>query len=259
MKHTAHLSLSALFTAALAIALPAQSNASEAWDYAHGTERWGLVDSAYASCSYGLEQSPIDVNRHEASQHALPPIDMQYQPSVALNVANNGHTLQGVPATGGNILNIRGKVYTLLQFHIHAASETFLDGEQYPLELHFVHRAADGSLAVVGLLFDEGAADPELQKLIDAAPQAEGGSGHIPAFALGRYVPTGTVYRFAGSLTTPPCSEGVAWHISSTVRTASLAQLAEFASRYSGNEFPGGNRRPVQALNGRRIDISHVK
>lgn len=120
-----------------------------------------------------------------------------------------------------------------------------------------MHKAADNSLAVVGVFFDEGAANPQLQKVIDATPDEEGEHGSAPAFHLNALIPSGPIYRFSGSLTTPPCSEGVAWHVASVRKTASLAQLTAFAERFSGHEFPGGNRRPVQARHGRRVYTDH--
>ncbi len=242
----------AMLAVALTVALPSPGNASE-WGYGHGTEQWGFLDPDYESCSTGLQQSPIDVIRANAVRKTLPGMTFSYAGSVTLDVANLGHTIQGIPPGTANTLRIGGKIYTLAQFHFHTPSENFLDGEQYPLEMHLVHKAADNSLAVVGVFFDEGAANPQLQKIIAATPEEEGGHGSTSAFSLTALIPSGPIYRFPGSLTTPPCSEGVAWHVASVRKTASLAQLAAFAERFSGHEFPGGNRRPVQARNGRQV------
>lgn len=240
-----------------AIAAPANVQASESWGYAHGTEQWGLLDPAYATCSSGLQQSPIDVIRATAQHRALPQLSFQYAGNTTLDVANLGHTIQAAAPGTGNTLRIGNKTYTLLQFHFHTPSENFLDGEQYPLELHLVHKAADNSLAVVGVFFDEGTASPELQKIIAATPNEEGGHGSAPGFHLNALIPSGPIYRFSGSLTTPPCSQNVAWHVASIRKTASLSQLAAFSARFSGHEFPGGNRRPVQARNGRAVVTGH--
>lgn len=243
----------AMLAVTLAVALPSPAKASEAWGYEHGTEQWGYLDPAYAGCSTGLQQSPIDVIRTNAIPALLPHLTFNYASSITLDVANLGHTIQGFPPGTANTLRIGGKIYTLVQFHFHTPSENFLDGEQYPLEMHLVHKAADNSLAVVGVFFDSGAANPQLQKILAAAPATEGAHGSASAFHLNALIPSGPIYRFAGSLTTPPCSEGVAWHVASVRKTASLAQLAAFAARFSGHEFPGGNRRPVQARNGRSV------
>lgn len=243
----------AAFAAVLAALLPVSANASEEWGYGHGTEGWSFLDDEYAACSAGLQQSPIDVIRSTAIHKSLPALGFHYAGTTTLDVANLGHTIQGIPPGTGNTLRIGAKTYTLAQFHFHTPSENFLDGEQYPLEMHLVHRAADNSLAVVGVFFDEGAADPQLQKIIAATPPAEGGHTSAAGFHLSGLIPSGTIYRFSGSLTTPPCSESVAWHVASVRKTASLAQLAAFSARFSGHEFPGGNRRPVQALHGRNV------
>lgn len=250
------LSRAAVLSAACACLVPAVADASEEWGYEHGTESWAYLDDAYLRCSTGVQQSPIDVIRGEATRKWLPPLDFRYTHNTALEVHNLGHTIQGVAPGAGNRLLIGNKTYTLLQFHVHTPSENFLDGEQYPLELHLVHRAADGSLAVVGEFFDEGPANTQLQKILDAVPDEEGEHATAPGFRLDALVPSGPIYRFAGSLTTPPCSEGVAWHVASHRRTASLAQLAAFAEHFSGEEFPGGNRRPVQALHGRTVSVA---
>lgn len=244
------------FAAVAGIALPATTHASESWGYEHGTEQWSFLDDDYTACATGLRQSPIDVIRDNAVRRALPDLSFNYSGNTTLDVINLGHTIQGVPPASGNTLRIGHKTYTLLQFHFHTPSENFLDGEQYPLELHLVHRAADGSLAVVGVFFDEGAANPQLQKIIAATPDDAGDHGSASSFQLKALIPSGPIYRFSGSLTTPPCSEGVAWHVASVRKTASLAQLAAFDARYSGHEFPGGNRRPVQALHGRHVSVA---
>ncbi|WP_158549241.1 carbonic anhydrase [Lysobacter silvisoli] len=237
--------------ACLALALLAAPAAATEWSYEHGTESWGALDPAFAACSSGTQQSPVDVVTGKAHSGTLPALSFHYASSADFHVDHLGHTVQAaVPA--GNTLTIGSKTYQLLQFHFHTPSENFIDGEQYPLELHLVHRASDQSLAVVAILFDEGAADPQLQKIVSVLPQEEGQSGTVSGFNLRALVPHGRVYRFKGSLTTPPCSEGVSWHVVNARRSASLPQLAAFAQLFSGPHFPGGNRRPVQSLHGRR-------
>lgn len=232
---------------------PAPAAEPAHWSYAEGTERWGSLDAAYALCASGVSQSPVDVIGANARPRDLPQMNFDYARSATLDTFNNGHTIQSSPIGTGNTLSIGRKSYQLVQFHLHVPSENFLDGEQYPLELHFVHRAGDGSLAVVGVFFDEGAADAQLQKVIAAMSAQEGVHAMVSGFNLRALMPSGRSYRFQGSLTTPPCSEGVAWHVMGTRKSASLQQLAAFANLFSGIEFPGGNRRPVQSLNGRPV------
>lgn len=239
--------------AALALLLLSTPAIATEWSYEHGTEGWSALDPAFSACSAGAQQSPVDVIQGRAASANLPALSFNYATNAAFRIDHLGHTVQAtVPA--GNSLSIGGKVYQLVQFHVHTPSENFLDGEQYPLELHLVHRASDNSLAVVGVFFDEGAADSQLQKIVSVLPHEEGQHGNVGAFNLRALVPPGRVYRFKGSLTTPPCSEGVSWHVVGTAKTASLQQLAAFTALFSGTHFPGGNRRPVQSLNGRAMN-----
>lgn len=237
---------------ALALLLLSAPAAATEWSYEHGTEGWSALDPAFSACSAGNQQSPIDVIPGRATTANLSALSFNYSTNTAFPIEHLGHTVQAnLPA--GNTLSIGGKVYQLVQFHVHTPSENFLNGEQYPLELHLVHRAADNSLAVVGVFFDEGAADNQLQKIVSVLPDEEGEHGNVAAFNLRALVPSGRIYRFKGSLTTPPCSEGVSWHVVATAKTASLQQLAAFTALFSGPQFPGGNRRPVQSLNGRPV------
>ncbi|TDR41627.1 carbonic anhydrase [Tahibacter aquaticus] len=239
--------------ASLAFGATAAASEPTPWNYAEGTEHWGYLSPEFSACRDGLMQSPIDVSRVAAHTRALPALSFAYATSASVNVINKGHTIQTEPAAAGNALLIGNKRYELAQFHVHTPSENFLDGEQYPLEVHFVHQAADGSRAVVGVFYDEGPADAQLQKIITAIPSEESGQSRVNALNLRSLIPSGSSYRFSGSLTTPPCSEGIAWHVMGRPKTASITQLAAFDARYSGLEFPGGNRRPVQSLNGRAI------
>ena len=250
-----HIGKIVLTVAVAAIGRIGVADASGAveWGYAHGTEGWGYLDPSFSACNEGLAQSPIDVIRTAAARRPLASLGFAYATAATVDVVDKGHTIQADVAGDDNVLHSGGKQYKLVQFHVHAPSENYLDGEQYPLEMHFVHQAADGSRAVVGVLYDEGPADATLQRVIAAVPSAAGGHTPLAGLNLRSLVPGGASYRFAGSLTTPPCSEGIAWHVMGRLRTASYAQLAAFAGRYSGEDFPGGNRRPVQPLNGRHV------
>lgn len=245
--------VAAAIVAGLGFAAIAGASEPTPWNYAEGTERWGYLSPEFSACRDGLAQSPVDVSRTSARARPLPALSFAYANSASVNVINKGHTIQTEPAAAGNALLIGSKRYELAQFHVHTPSENFLDGEQYPLEMHFVHQAADGSRAVVGVFYDLGPADAQLQKIINAIPAEEGGQHPVAALNLRSLIPGGASYRFSGSLTTPPCSEGIAWHVMGRARTASIAQLAAFDALFSGLEFPGGNRRPVQSLNGRTI------
>lgn len=252
MKHRRIARFAAL---SLAIALAGPLSAAETphWGYEHGTEGWGALDPSFEKCSSGLSQSPIDVVTNRAVEvSSLAPLSFQYGTSVNFTLSHNGHTIVATPTTAGNVLWIGSQPYTLVQFHMHTPSENFLNGESYPLEYHFVHRNTSGKLAVVGVFFDDGTANAQVGALVGRMP-AEGAQVALNAFNLRAMIPPGPSYRFNGSLTTPPCGEGVAWHVMGSIKTASASQIAAFMHEFSGAHFPGGNRRPVQSLNGRVV------
>lgn len=217
------------------------------WSYGGegGPERWGELGSANKPCTVGLQQSPVDLSG--AVQASVPAPIPRWAPAHAGQVVNNGHTLQvNVENAGGVRLN--GKDYALKQFHFHHPSEHTIDGKSFPLEVHFVHAAADGDLAVVGVMFEEGEPNPALDPIWATAPVKEGEAAMAARIDPMMFMPpTVGVFRYEGSLTTPPCSESVHWTVMSTPVSASAGQLAAFASL-----FPL-NARPVQPLNRRFI------
>ena len=217
------------------------------WGYEgeHGPEHWGSLDPGFAVCSNGREQSPIDLTGAEPG--ALSEIVFEYAPS-PISILNNGHTIQ-VDYQAGSGLVLDGARYGLVQFHFHHRSEHTVDGADFPLEMHLVHADADGALAVVGVLVEEGGANEALAPVFRQMPGEAGPAamveGTVDAAALlpGRR----TTWRYAGSLTTPPCSEGVSWLVMTEPVTASRGQIEAFKAL-----FPVNNR-PVQPLNGRRL------
>lgn len=219
--------------------------AHAAWDYgtAHGPEHWADIDPSYASCRTGTRQSPIDIPEATATDDPVA-FSFDYVPGPA-TVVNLGHTLQANVAPG-NTLTFGGTQYELLQFHFHTPSENRIGGVQFPMEAHLVHRSAAGALAVVAVMIDAGAAG-----LIDGLP--------LPAHA-GDQAATDTplnpadlvpaesgFYAFDGSLTTPPCSEGVQWIVMRAPATADEATIARIAA------LLGPTNRPVNPLNGRTV------
>ena len=217
------------------------------WGYEgeHGPEHWGSLDPGFAVCSNGREQSPIDLTG--AEQEGLSEIIFEYAPS-PISILNNGHTIQ-VDYQAGSGIVLDGTRYGLVQFHFHHRSEHTVDGADFPLEMHLVHADADGALAVVGVLVEEGGANEALAPVFRQMPGEAGPAamveGTVDAAALlpGRR----TTWRYAGSLTTPPCSEGVSWLVMTEPVTASRGQIEAFKAL-----FPVNNR-PVQPLNGRRL------
>ncbi|UEM06964.1 carbonic anhydrase (plasmid) [Skermanella rosea] len=224
---------------------PAHGNASPHWSYGgvDGPEHWGELTPEFRSCSLGLEQTPIDIDgaiRAEAGQ-----LDINFS-KVPVTVVNNGHTVQANCGPGCHSI-IGGTRYDLAQFHFHHPSEHLLSGKPFQMECHFVHKSAAGAIAVVGVFITPGSANPALKPLWDVMPTKAGGE----AFSAGAIDPAGLLpetrsyFRYAGSLTTPPCSEGVTWTVFATPIEASTSQIAQFAALFMNNARPvqGRNRR----------------
>lgn len=217
------------------------------WSYggADGPEHWGELAPENRPCAIGGQQSPVDLTS-TLSANVTTPVT-RWAPANAAQVVNNGHTLQ-VNLTSPGSLKLAGKDYTLKQFHFHHPSEHTIDGKSFPLEVHFVHAAADGDLAVIGVMFETGAVNPALNPIWAVAPAKEGTAEAAGEIDLAAFLPKDAgLYRYEGSLTTPPCSETVHWTVMSTPITASASQIAAFAQL-----FPW-NARPVQPLNRRYI------
>jgi carbonic anhydrase len=226
------------------------------WTYegATGPAHWAELDPAFAASSEGKAQSPINlVTAAAKAGNAATSLRLAQHEHVA-SLLDNGHTIQVTVEEGGTFTTGHG-TYQLVQFHFHAPSEHTIDGRSFPLEVHFVHQSADGHLAVVGMLFVEGPANEDLAKVIAHFPAGSGQSAHLPAekIDLDLHLPADpTAYNYAGSLTTPPCTEGVDWYVLRQPVTASREQLAAFAARF------GDNHRPVQPLNGRTIELVKI-
>lgn len=222
------------------------THAAPHWSYAghDGPENWGALDTEFATCASGSQQSPIDLK--DARAVVPSPIEIKWK-SFTPHVVNNGHTIRiNTGEKGAMVLD--DKSYTLLQFHFHYKSEHTINGLHYPLEAHFVHKANDGTLGVIGIFFKEGANNPTLQKIWDMAPLEKGeimGKKKIkPKTLLPRQR---AYYRYAGSLTTPPCSEIVSWAVFAVPLEASKAQIEAFAGLFDHNN------RPIQPANRRFI------
>lgn len=229
-------------------AAPSHPAGSPHWGYdgEHGPDHWGDLSEDYKQCKVGHMQSPIDLGGADVQSRFS--VRAAYRPG-QLSILNNGHTVQ-VNFPEGSILSSGISHYKLLQVHFHTPSEEMIYGVPYPMVAHFVHVDYAGNLAVLGVLFEEGANNPELDKIIRAAPRekqdarAVGGVTLDPAKLL---PPSLAVWRFDGSLTTPPCSEGVRWHVAMTPVQASAAQIAAL------HNIIGDNARPIQPRHGRLV------
>lgn len=211
-----------------------------------GPRNWGELSAEYALCKTGRAQSPIDLA--EANAAAAITISTAYRPA-ALTVLNNGHTVQ-FDIANGSALTSGGKVFALVQVHFHTPSEHAIGGRTFPLEAHFVHLSAAGQLAVIGVMIVEGEANPALAALLRHLPLQESAPQTYPGTMIdpNALMPADRgLYRYMGSLTTPPCSEGVNWHVMATPVSASKAQIEALGKAMRSNA------RPVQTANDRLI------
>ncbi|MEK7728410.1 MAG: carbonic anhydrase family protein [candidate division KSB1 bacterium] len=225
------------------------------WGYSehNGPEEWCDLDPAYSLCCEGVSQTPVNITSEALEFAYLPELDFDYE-STELEVEHNGHTIEAVVPAGEGTLTIGGTVYELLQFHFHTQSEHNVNGNSLPIEMHLVHRSAEGALAVVGVFIVQGSKHKELDKIFRSLPQHEGEQFAVENFSLSRILPRNDeTFRYSGSLTTPGCKEGVNWNVMAQPITMSRKQINAFQAIFSGEEFPHGNRRPVQPLNGRTL------
>lgn len=227
-----------------------------------GPEKWGSLSPTFYPCSSGKAQSPIDIKKngtvHDTKLKALL---RDYKPANA-TLVNNGYNV-GVHYDGDcGMLNIANKNYRLKQMHWHSPSEHWIDGVQYPLELHLVHLAEDGAPAVVGILYDYGNADPFIAKIhkgLDKLTEETKTGVKHGNVSLGKLddkllrKKIQKYYRYVGSLTTPPCTENVMWNILAKVRTVSKEQVE--ALKVPLDKEDKKNCRPLQSLNGRKIEL----
>lgn len=240
------------------------------WAYSgsEGPSRWGSLAREYSTCSSGRNQSPINING--TTEDSLFKLQFHYQ-AVPMSILNNGHTIQinynnvndsnenKVEIGGKSYLmasaiqhnsniSISGEQYKLLQIHFHSPSEHRVNGESFPLEAHFVHINAQNQLAVVGVIFKRGNSNSFLSQLWNNMPTSAG-----PATTYNNIVVNGhkllpaskSYYHYRGSLTTPPCSEGVRWFVMRNYAEVSDSQVQKF------NSIVGNNNRPIQARNKR--------
>jgi len=200
-------------------------------------------------CKKGLSQSPINITKTVTVEtKGLAPIDFNYH-AESTNVLNNGHAIQ-VNVDSHSSINIDGKHFVLKQFHFHAASENEIEGRSFPLKAHFVHVAKNGELAVIAVLFELGDANPTLQKIWNAMPTQEGEESvlKLDSKMIDILLPKDReYYYFSGSLTTPPCSEGVKWMLMKKYITLSKKQLQTFRA------IIHDNNRPTMPLNARKV------
>jgi carbonic anhydrase len=217
------------------------------WSYEGlgGPENWAKLDPANQTCATGQRQSPIDIR--DGIKVDLEPIKFNYRPS-SFRIVDNGHTIQVNVADSS--LTVTGKTYDLVQFHFHKPSEEKVDGHRFDMVAHLVHKADDGQLAVVAVLMERGTENPFIQSLWNNLPLEKNVTVSPPSVSIdpAAMLPTSrNYYTYMGSLTTPPCTEGVLWLVMKQPVQVSNEQIAIFSRFYSNNA------RPIQSQSGRVI------
>ena len=224
------------------------------WTYgktdAAGPSHWGDLAQEFSTCEKGMEQSPIDI-RNATPSSSAPKIVWHYD-AAKLKVENNGHTVQSITETSTNYVTIDGDKYSLAQFHFHNPSEHRIGGVPSDMEMHLVHKNAAGKLAVIGVLINEraGMGNKSFKPIWDVLPREKNTKvEHAVEVKLTSLLPPRTEYvHYKGSLTTPPCSEGVRWFVLKEPVTMSTGQVEMYTSIF---ETP--TNRPVQPVQGREV------
>lgn len=243
-RFACHLACLAIFAMPFSVAFAE----APSWGYAgeEGPEHWGELSADYTTCKAGRNQSPVDI--HRATEAELPALAFHYTSGIS-DVINNGHTIQANFAPG-SYFEMGTRRFELVQLHFHAPSENTFGGRHFAMEGHLVHRDATGALAVVAVMFDDGQQHPAVSQLWHQMPVHAGDT--VPfggALTAAEFLPRQhAYYYFDGSLTTPPCSEGVAWIVLRQPVHAASEQIREF-----GDTIGHSNNRPVQPLNARII------
>ncbi len=208
---------------------------------------WGSLKPEYATCGSGLYQSPININNTISA--VLDNLAFSYKES-PLRIVNNGHAIQ-VNYEPGSSYTVDGKIYELIQFHFHAPSEHTIKGDFSDMEMHLVHKNSRDELAVVGVMMKKGKPNNIIQVLWDNIPaevNKENAVDGISVNAAGLLPEDTSYYHYFGSLTTPPCSEGVNWSVLTTPIEVSEEQVAKFRSVMGVD-----TNRPVLPVNKRFV------
>ncbi len=236
-----------IFMSTLLLCAVAQASETNHWGYSgnHGPENWAQLSAENSQCA-GQNQSPVNLTGFIEAD--LTPIAFNYKVG-GNELINNGHTVQ-LNIASGNTIVVDNTTFNLLQMHFHAPSENHINGESFPLEAHLVHADSKGNLAVVALMFKAGESNANLQAILPNIPTHAGEKVALAtAFNVEPLLPSDRDhYRFNGSLTTPPCSEGVRWLVLKQAVTVSSEQLKAFTAA-----LHEPNNRPIQPINARQI------
>jgi carbonic anhydrase len=231
--------LAAMVCALLCVAKIGFSHFSFAaeWHYdgVKGADHWGELAPEFETCGIGAEQSPINLTAPIKAD--LEPLRVNWNPKASWTLVNNGHTIQANTANGGKI-TISGTDYELRQFHFHRSSEHAFDGKRMPMEVHFVHVAANSTLAVVGAMMATGGPNELFQEIMDRAPRSTG-KVNFGVANISSLIPNDDgFFRYQGSLTTPPCSEIVVWTVFKSPIVVRAQDIDAFAVIFPNNARP---------------------
>ena len=244
---------SVLAVLALSAVTIATAQTAAHWDYEgkNGPLRWGKLDPAYKACSDGRQQSPVDIRGAHLNK-ALQPIEFHYIAG-SVTEENDGHTVL-IHVNPGSYIVVDGVRYDLVQFHFHHPAEVTIKGKYTDLEVHLVHKSAEGKLAVLAVRMTEDVSKPNavLAALWPHLPKTVGGTAKVPEMVnAGGLLPADRGYwTYTGSLSAPPCTEGVRWFVFEEELSLSRDQLRTFGALFKMNA------RPLQDIHGRRIEAS---
>ena len=228
------------------VAQETEHRAHWTYDGKDGPNQWGTLDPSYSECKLGHHQSPIDIRHAEKAD--LAPIQFDYAPS-PLRIVDNGHTVM-VTYEPGSFITIGDHRYQLKQFHFHHPSEEHINGKGFDMVLHLVHADASGNVAVVAVLMKSGKVNAGLQGVWDHLPKEKDKEATVEGVyvnAADLLPVTRGYYTFDGSLTTPPCTEGVTWFVLKKPEEISSGEVETFAKLYPDDA------RPTQKLEGRVV------
>ncbi|WP_392552616.1 carbonic anhydrase family protein [Orbus wheelerorum] len=209
-------------------------------------ENWAQLSPEYQMCGLGKNQSPVNISGAIKAQ--IGQLKTHYGQTSG-EIVNNGHTVQITEKNPNDYVIVNGERYDLVQFHFHSPSENKINGKSYPMEGHFVHANKNGDLLVMAVMFDEGAENTSAEQLLSLLSEQENNPTNFDSINIASFLPKDkSYYRFSGSLTTPPCSEGVTWIVLKHPMTLSKTEIDKFS-----HAFKHHNNRPIQPLNGRII------
>jgi carbonic anhydrase len=253
---TGMAALGALVASVSAFASPPVSGdwATPHWSYSgdSGPTHWSAMSPRFIECGKGNAQSPIDLETRDAKTGKAGPFHIDYEKG-AVDLVNDGHTVEADVGDVRDKVFFDGDTYRLDQFHFHAPSEHTEDGSHFPLEIHFVNENQNKRVVVLGVMVKLGKENESLAPVLSRLPASENdgsAKGRAPVTVdLASVLPADhKAFVYTGSLTTPPCTEGVHWIVMTQPIEMSQDQITAFT-----RIFPD-NHRPLQKANGREVD-----